>query len=176
MNRHGAVEIAWAGGEHTFRLGLGEIEELEKETDLSVFVLLPAMSGPTPLAKLRHYSTTIRIGLLGGGMNPVEARALTRKWVDERPLYESVALAQAILHAAIERVHPSELDDALGEAEAARSSASTSPQSTAAQEPSASPTSGNSPSASGQQSSQAGTRPTAMKSRSPRQRRNLISP
>ena len=55
---------------------------------------------------------------------------VVRKWVDERPLHESVALGQAILRAAIERVHSEEVESAQGEADAAkRSDASTSPQS-----------------------------------------------
>lgn len=133
MNRHGAVEIAWAGGEHTFRLGLAEIEELEASTEMSVFFLLTSMAAKIPLARLKHYSETIRLGLIGGGMKPMEARALTTRHVDERPLDESVALAEAILLAALKRVHSSELEDQpSGEAGAAETSASTSPQSTEA--------------------------------------------
>lgn len=132
MNRHAAIDLEWAGGSHTFRLGLAEIEELEASVDMSVFLLYAAMSAQLPFARLKHYSETIRLGLMGGGMKPVEARLLVKRYVDERPLAESVALGEVILRAAMERVHaPSLEDDAPGEREAPKSSGSTSAQSTA---------------------------------------------
>jgi hypothetical protein len=131
MNRHGAVDLEWAGGEHCFRLGLGEIEELEATVDMSVFLLYSAMSATIPFAKTKHYSETIRLGLMGGGMKPIEARSLVRRYVDERPLAESVALAEAILRAAIERVHSEDIGP--GEAEAPKSYGTTTAQSTPTQ-------------------------------------------
>ncbi len=129
MNRHGAIEITWAGGDHTFRLGLDEVEELEAATDMSIFLLHSAMTSASPFAKVRHYSETIRIGLIGGGMSPVDARLMVRRWVDQRPLVESVALAAVILRAALERVHTNEVDASSGEAETAEPNGSTSPSS-----------------------------------------------
>ncbi|WP_309086466.1 gene transfer agent family protein [Chelativorans sp.] len=121
MRQHGAIELAWNGGEHTFRLGLAEIEELERECEMSVFLLYSAVSDKVPFAHLKHYSAVIRLGLVGGGMAPVEARAEVRRNVDERPLVESVVLAQVILRAALERVHSKEMETAPGEAEAPKS-------------------------------------------------------
>ncbi|WP_292226355.1 gene transfer agent family protein [Mesorhizobium sp.] len=132
MNRHGAIDLDWAGGSHTFRLGLAEIEELEATVDMSVFLLYAAMNAQVPFARLKHYSETIRLGLTGGGMKPVEARLLVKRYVDERPLAESVALGEVILRAAMERVHaPSLEDDSPGELTAPKSSDSTSAPSTA---------------------------------------------
>lgn len=130
MIRRGSIELEWGGGSHVFRLGLGEIEELERVTDMSVFLLLAAVSDRIPIARMSHYSETIRISLVGGGMNPVEARALVKRYVDQRPLYESVSLARAVLMAAIERVHAPSEDIASGEAETSRSDGSTSASST----------------------------------------------
>jgi hypothetical protein len=112
MRKHGSVELIWAGGTHTFRLGMAEIEELEAACQMSVFLLYQAMSTQVPMALAKHYSETIRLGLIGGGdVKPVEARLLTQRWVDERPLAESVALAEAVLRAGLERVHGIEDDD-----------------------------------------------------------------
>lgn len=119
-NRHAAADISWAGGDHTFRLGLSEIEELEASTEMSVFLLLGAVSATLPFARLKHYSETIRLGLIGGGMRPMDAKMMVRKHVDERPLAESVALAEAILTAAVNRVHSEEIDPP-GEAGAPKS-------------------------------------------------------
>ncbi len=129
MNRHGAIEITWAGGDHTFRLGLDEVEELEAATDMSIFLLHSAMASSSPFAKVRHYSETIRIGLIGGGMSPVDARLMARRYVDQRPLVESVALAAVIIRAALERVHSNEVDTSSGEAETVEPNGSTSPSS-----------------------------------------------
>lgn len=132
MNRHGAIDIEWAGGSHTFRLGLDQIEELEAAVDMSIFVLHAAMSADLPFARVKHYSETIRLGLMGGGMKPIEARMLVRRYVDERPLSESVALGQVILRAAMERVHSATLEeDEPGEQQAPKSNASTSAPSVA---------------------------------------------
>ncbi|MFC3209200.1 gene transfer agent family protein [Aquamicrobium soli] len=125
-----AIELPFGDGDHTFRLGLAEIEELEASCDMSVFLLHAAVSADLPFAKLKHLTETIRLGLIGGGMVPVSALMLVKRYVEERPLHESVAIAGAILRAAIERVHTSDLGDPSGEAEAPGSSVSTSAPST----------------------------------------------
>lgn len=140
MNRHGAIDITWAGGDHTFRLGLDEIQELEAACNMSVFLLLEAAGSSIPLITNKQCCDTIRLGLIGGGTVPVNARVLTRRWVEERPLPESVGLSEAILRAAIERVHGQETDEP-GETEAAKSDDSTSPPSSPTPPSSASPTS-----------------------------------
>lgn len=126
MSKHGAIELSWNGGDHVFRLGLAEIEELESETDMSVFLLHAAMQADVPFARLKHYSATIRLGLVGGGMSPLDARALTRRHVDQRPLLESVVIGREILAAGLARVHSPTPEEGLGEPEAPMSSASTS--------------------------------------------------
>lgn len=128
--RHGATELAFGDGDYTFRLGLAEIEELEEKTDTSVFLLFAATATELPYAKLKQYREVIRLGLIGGGMSPVDAMAMTRKYVDERPLTESVAVAHAVLKASLRQVHGGA---DLGEGKAAKSNASTSPQSTPGQ-------------------------------------------
>lgn len=121
MSRHGTVDLIWGGGEHTFCLGIAELEELEASADMSVFLLHAAMSSEIPFARVKHYSEVIRLGLIGGGMKPLDARVLTKRYVDERPLVESAALGQSILRAGLERVHGEKMDDPSGEAEAPKS-------------------------------------------------------
>lgn len=169
MSRHGAVELAWGGGEHTFRLGLAEIEELEAACDMSVFLLYAAMGTDLPFARMKHYSETIRLGLIGGGMKPIDARVLVRRYVDERPLAESVAVGQAVLRAALERVHSDEVDRPSGEAAAPKTSGgSTSGPSTETPSSWESETSDRFRSDSGSQSAANGTKRTGKKPSRPR--------
>lgn len=131
MSRHGAIELPWADGDYSFRLGLDQIEELEAKRDLSIFEIARRLSPERRAARLADISQVIRVGLIGGGTKPVEALALVRRHVDERPLDESRDLAYAIVLAGMARVHPAaeDGDPAAGEALAAKSDASTSPPS-----------------------------------------------
>jgi len=46
-------------------------------------------------------SNTIRLGLVGGGLTPVEALTKTREYVEKRPPVENLMFAQAILSAGL---------------------------------------------------------------------------
>ena len=131
MSRHAAIELDWADGTYTFRLGLSEIEELERKRDLGIFQIATRLSPDIRQCRLSDISEVIRLGLIGSGcMPPVDALAKVRKYVDERPIDESRDVAYAIAMAALMRVHAKELEQSPGEGEAAETSASTSPPST----------------------------------------------
>lgn len=136
MSRHGAIDLPWADGDHSFRLGLAEIEELEAKRDLSIFEIARRLGPERRTARLADIMQVIRVGLIGGGAKPVDALALVRRYVDERPLDESRDLAYAIVLAGMARVHATGAGDEeqpSGEAQAAKSDASTSPPSAEAQ-------------------------------------------
>lgn len=133
MNRHAAIELDWADGTYTFRLGLDEIEELERKRDLSIFEIAKRLSPEVRQARSTDVSETLRLGLIGGGTKPVDALAKVRKYVDERPLDENRDTAYAIVLAGLMRVHSNEMEKPSGEAPAAKPSASTSPPSTETQ-------------------------------------------
>ena len=127
MSRHGAIEQDFADGTYTFRLGLDQIEEIERKRDLSIFEIVERLR--TRTSRLSDISEVLRLGLIGGGTQPVEALALVRRYVDERPLDENRDIAYAVGLAGLMRLHTSEMEPPSGEQEAAISSASTSPQS-----------------------------------------------
>ncbi len=139
MSRHGAIELPWGDGEQSFRLGLGEIEELERKCDLSLFELKDRLARGDRRARVGYITEVIRIALIGGGKSPMDALALVRRYVDERPLDESCDVAYMVTLAGLSRLHPSEQaddsdgDDPSGEADAAESDGLTSPQSEAPQ-------------------------------------------
>jgi len=133
-SRHAAIEAEFGDGTYTFRLGLDEIEELERRRDLSLFALARRLSPQMRDARLADISETLRCGLIGGGMAPVAAMALVRRHVDERPVEENRDVAYAVVLAGLTRVYTNEEAASSGEASAAKTGAaktgaSTSPPS-----------------------------------------------
>lgn len=95
MARSGEIEINWADGVHSFRLAIGQLFELEDKTGCGPLELLRRVT--TGNWRLRDVRETLRLGLIGGGMKPPEALKLIQRYVDDRPLAESVPVAQAVL-------------------------------------------------------------------------------
>lgn len=127
MRRHGTVELAFGDGEYSFRLGLAEIEELEAKRDAALFTIARRLDPSRRDARLADITEVIRLGLIGGGMAPVAALALVRRYVDERPIDESRDVAFSIALAGFARVHPAEIEEsASGEDPAPEPSGSTS--------------------------------------------------
>lgn len=99
MTRSGAVTLEWADGTHVFALKWGQIIELQEKLDAGpFFVLSRLMDGGW---RAEDISETIRLGLIGGGMEPIKALNMVRNYVHERPLIENVGLAQAVLASAV---------------------------------------------------------------------------
>lgn len=132
MSRDGSITFVWGDGEHPFRLPIGHLRELQEKCD----------AGPAEIAgrlangrwRVDDVRETIRLGLIGGGMTPADAYTRTVRYVDERPLLESVPAAQAVLMAALVGVHEEPVgkgEAAEAETEAATTGASPSPPSTA---------------------------------------------
>lgn len=105
MGRHAAVELDFGDGTYTFRLGLAEIEELEEKRDAALFALARRLDPSMREARLADVMEVIRLGLIGGGMKPVEAMVIVRRYVDGRPLDESRDVAFAVVLAGLMRVH-----------------------------------------------------------------------
>lgn len=99
-NRNGAVTADFGDGTYTFRFSLGELEELQEKTDAGPFVLLRRLFDSSwRVADVRE---TIRLGLVGGGLEPLKALSLVRRYVDDRPAWiDNAAFAQGILVAAL---------------------------------------------------------------------------
>lgn len=139
MGRHAEITQPWADGEYSFRLGLKELVEHDEKCNAGpAWVARALMDGTWRLPFIRE---TIRLGLIGAGKLPSEALVLVKRYVDDRPLRESIPLAIAILMAVLTGAE----DDAPGKATAAEdesghshAESSPSPPSTATPPPSAS--------------------------------------
>jgi|CXWL01.1.fsa_nt_gi hypothetical protein len=107
--KHGTLVADWGDGTQTFRLGLPEIEELEAKANRGAFAILRRLRDGE--ATLAEYRETIRLGLIGAGMDPAGALRMVRRYLDERPLPESAGMALAILLAGMARVEGDPAND-----------------------------------------------------------------
>lgn len=113
MSRNGAVAFEWADGHYSFRLGLGDIRELQEKCDAGpAFIMGRLIDGSWRVDDIYQ---TIRLGLIGGGLTPVKALAVCQKYVAGRPLLENILAAQLILQSALAGVE----DEPLGKTQVA---------------------------------------------------------
>ena len=110
----GSVAFDWADGTYSFRLAIGQLRELQDKTGIGPAALFDRLSGRD--WRVDDLRETIRLGLIGGGMDPLDALVLVRRYVDERPLLESVQPAFRIMVAALVGV----ADDPAGKKKARR--------------------------------------------------------
>jgi hypothetical protein len=127
VSRHAAVETDFGDGTYTFRLGLDEIEELERKRDLSIFTIMNRLRPEVREPRLADISEVIRLGLIGGGMKPIDALALTRRYVDQRPIDENRDVALAIVLAGLSRLHTEAKDPPSGEPNAPKKGSTSAP-------------------------------------------------
>ena len=97
MSRDGSITLEWAGGEHLFRLGWGELRSIQEACDAGPFAILERLGNGA--WRLDDISSVIRFGLIGGGVPPVEASKLVRLYVEKFPPAESCIVAHAVLTA-----------------------------------------------------------------------------
>lgn len=91
--------IVWPGGEHPFRLALGEFEGLQQKTDCGPeYLLLKLRSGQWSASELFE---TLRFGLIGGGMDQGAAMKAVRNAFDRHPLISFKVPALAVLVAGL---------------------------------------------------------------------------
>lgn len=92
-------DMTWAGGQHDFALPIELLRALQEKCDAG-----PEWVRMRLLSKqwfVDDVVSTIRLGLEGGGMPGEEARKLTKRFVEDRPLALSVLTAVAILGDAV---------------------------------------------------------------------------
>jgi hypothetical protein len=113
-NRDARVELDWADGTYTFRLPWAQLIELQEKTDCGPYVVLNRLYSNQ--WRMEDITNVIRLGLIGGGMVPVEALKKVRTYVEERPPLENVMYAQAILAAGLQGAPEEKVGEASGEA------------------------------------------------------------
>ena len=97
---NGEVELEWADGTHKFNIAkISQIFELEEKCGCGISEVFNRIRDSR--WKLNDIRETIRLGLIGAGTEPMKALVLVQRYVDDRPLVESVQFALVILMAAL---------------------------------------------------------------------------
>lgn len=95
MSRDARVELDWADGTYSFRLAWGELARLQEACDAGPLVILDRLTNGT--WRVEDISNVLRLGLIGGGMEPSAALKKIRAYVEDRPPVENALFAQAVL-------------------------------------------------------------------------------
>lgn len=112
-NRDASITLEWGGDERTFRLPWGQLIELQENLDAGPSYIMEQLW--TGNWKVQYISQIIRLGLIGGGMDPSSAQKLVKNYVESRPPLENLSFAQGILAIALQGAP----EEDLGEAQAA---------------------------------------------------------
>lgn len=101
MSRDASIgPLPWADGKYTFRLRWGELAILQEKTDCGPLYLLERLAGKH--WRVADISHSIRLGLIGGGLEPAAALKLVETYVENRPPMENVMMAYAIVAAGVQ--------------------------------------------------------------------------
>ena len=101
-NRSGKISLPFGDDTHVFKLGYGQIKELQDTVDAGPFVIFDSLLKNT--WKIEYIRETIRCGLVGGGMAGIDAIRMVKTYVEDvenYPIRANVLIAAAILNAAL---------------------------------------------------------------------------
>jgi hypothetical protein len=108
----GSEDITWPGGEHSFRLGIGELRAIEQKCDAGCAVILMRLLSSQ--WKIDDVIGPIRLGLIGGGMEERLAQKAIEAALDVASPYALAVTSAEILR----RFIMWETDDQPGEPQA----------------------------------------------------------
>lgn len=102
--RDAAIEVDFGDGTYRFVLRYGELMQLQERVNAGPAWILDRLLAPNAENRgwrVEDLSNIVRLGLIGGGLEPNKALGLVRSYVEARPSMESLNLAIAILSAAL---------------------------------------------------------------------------
>lgn len=99
MSRDASIVLAFGDGDHTFKIGWGQLAKIQEACDAGPFVILDRLaSGRWKIEDIRE---PLRWGLIGGGLAPSEALKLIRDYVEDRPPHENLGIARQVMMAGV---------------------------------------------------------------------------
>lgn len=100
MSRDGSIELTFHDGEeYVFRLAWGQFIRLQEERKCGPFNVAERLHGPDWLVD--DIGAVIRLGFIGGGLDPIKAKKMVREYVENDAPTRSLALARDIIAAAV---------------------------------------------------------------------------
>jgi Phage tail tube protein, GTA-gp10 len=95
MSADGGIELFWGDMEHRFRMAIGEFRELQEKVNLRRIRIGAPLVGPMDLVRQLQANNAwpddvrdvIRLGLVGGGMEPAAAHRLLVTYFDDVDRY-----------------------------------------------------------------------------------------
>lgn len=100
MAVNGSISFDWGDAAHSFNIAKIKLAlELEEKCGVGVAELFQRMRDNR--WRLNDVREVLRLGLIGGGMEPLPALKLVERYCDERPWTESVRPAMLVLMAAM---------------------------------------------------------------------------
>lgn len=112
MSRSAQVALDWADGTYPFALKIEHLVELQEKCDAGPWFIQWALEAalmarsfgavPPKDASPLYITETIRLGLIGGGMEAVEALKKVRTYVGPGQLNDNIATAFAVIGVALQ--------------------------------------------------------------------------
>jgi hypothetical protein len=96
-----AFIMVWPGGEHAFRLPLGSLRAVQEACGSSPFEVSERLFQKRP--RIEDVIEPIRLGLIGGGMDPKEAARLVKSVEDLDGIGSMVVCASLVMFNSIYR-------------------------------------------------------------------------
>lgn len=111
---NGVISLAFADGRHDFNIAPIKVAiELEEKCNAGIATIFERVRrGGWYVSDIRE---TIRLGLIGAGLDPLKALALVVRYVDDRPWQESRPIAMQVIMAAMVGVKGDPLGKPLAE-------------------------------------------------------------
>lgn len=91
--------MVFGDGEYAFRLAIAQLLELQELTKSGPLELYDRLRGRD--WRVQDIREPIRLGLIGAGMAPTDAVRLVQRYVEQRPLLESVPVAAIVVMRAL---------------------------------------------------------------------------
>lgn len=127
--RTAEITLTWADGSHRFKLDLPRLQELQEKCNAGPNVIFNRLADGS--YRVEDIRETLRLGLIGAGMDPAKALSLVVRYVDAHPLAVNVKAATLVAMAAIVGVPGEPVGEPQGaKAKSAPMEKSASPQST----------------------------------------------
>lgn len=101
-NRSAKIELPFGDDTHIFKLGYGQLKEIQDKVDAGPAFILDSLFHGT--WRLEYVREVIRCGLVGGGMSASDAIRMVKTYVEDTeayPIAQNLVTTSQILMAAI---------------------------------------------------------------------------